>query len=79
MHITATDEQSAARDDDTSPMVRYPQLKNEGVPFSRQHLSTWLEERGEYPRRIQLSANVIAWDRAEIRAWRARRRDRRAP
>jgi predicted DNA-binding transcriptional regulator AlpA len=70
---TAADEQAPVRDDgEPSPLLRYHQLAAEGVPFSRQHLAT-LEERGEFPRRVRLSANVIAWDRAEVRAWRASR------
>jgi predicted DNA-binding transcriptional regulator AlpA len=70
---TAVDEQSPARDDgEPSPLLRYHELAGEGVPFSRQHLQV-LEERGEFPRRVRLSANVIAWDRAEVRAWRASR------
>jgi predicted DNA-binding transcriptional regulator AlpA len=69
---TATDEQDPARDSSASVLLRYHQLADEGVPFSRQHLGV-LEERGEFPKRIRLSANTIAWDRAEVRAWRTSR------
>ncbi len=56
-----------------SPLVRYSRLNvEEGIPYSRTHLAA-LEARGEFPRRIKLSANVIAWDRAEVRAWRRSR------
>jgi predicted DNA-binding transcriptional regulator AlpA len=54
------------------PFVRYHQLKPMGIPFSRQHLNL-LESRGEFPKRVKLSARVIAWKLSELRAWMAQR------
>ena len=34
--------------------VRYSELKDYGIPFSRQHLNT-LEEQGRFPQRVHLS------------------------
>jgi predicted DNA-binding transcriptional regulator AlpA len=52
--------------------VRYHQLRTMGIPFSRQHLNL-LESRGEFPKRVKLSARVIAWRLSEIREWMAKR------
>ena len=52
--------------------VRYPELKRHGIPFSRQHIAT-LEAQGKFPKRVRLSARVIAWRLSEIRDWMARR------
>ena len=52
--------------------VRYPQLKDYGIPFSRTHLAD-LEARGLFPSRVRLSANVIAWRLSEIIEWMHRR------
>jgi predicted DNA-binding transcriptional regulator AlpA len=52
--------------------VRYPELKDYGIPFSRQHLAT-LEEQGRFPRRVNLSQRVIAWRLSELRDWMAKR------
>ena len=67
-----------SKNDETSPhkappLMRYDELRSEGIFFSRPHLAT-LEARGEFPRRIRLGANSIAWDREAVRAWVARRR-----
>jgi predicted DNA-binding transcriptional regulator AlpA len=52
--------------------IRYHQLAQLGIPYSRQHL-TVLEDRGEFPKRVKLSARVIAWRLSEIRNWMAKR------
>jgi prophage regulatory protein len=52
--------------------VRYPDLKPLGVPFSRQHLAV-LEESGRFPKRVKLSARVVAWRLSEIIDWMATR------
>jgi predicted DNA-binding transcriptional regulator AlpA len=54
------------------PFVRYHQLAPMGIPYSRQHL-TLLEGRGEFPKRVKLSARVVAWRLSEIRDWMAKR------
>jgi prophage regulatory protein len=48
--------------------VRYHELKDYGVPYSRQHL-TILESRGDFPKRVKLSERVIAWRLSELRRW----------
>jgi len=49
--------------------VRYGELEGEyGIPYSRPSLSR-LEKKGEFPKRIRWSANVIVWRRDEIERW----------
>jgi predicted DNA-binding transcriptional regulator AlpA len=52
--------------------VRYHELKDYGIPFSRQHIAS-LEEQGRFPRRVNLSPRVIAWRLSSLRAWMATR------
>jgi predicted DNA-binding transcriptional regulator AlpA len=52
--------------------VRYHELKDYGIPFSRQHLAS-LEEQGRFPQRVKLSQGVIAWRLSELRDWMAKR------
>lgn len=42
------------------------------VPFSPNHLRR-LEAQGDFPRRIRIGANRIAWLRAEVEQWLADR------
>ncbi|MBF9027071.1 AlpA family phage regulatory protein [Rhodobacterales bacterium FZCC0188] len=42
------------------------------VPFSPNHLRR-LEARGDFPRRIRIGANRIAWLRDEVEQWLADR------
>ena len=42
------------------------------VPFSPNHLRR-LEAQGDFPRRVRIGANRIAWPRAEVEAWLAGR------
>ncbi len=42
------------------------------VPFSPNHLRR-LEAQGDFPRRVRVGANRIAWLRAEVEAWLAGR------
>ena len=42
------------------------------VPFSPNHLRR-LEAQGDFPRRVRIVANRIAWLRAEVEAWLAGR------
>ena len=42
------------------------------VPFSPNHLRR-LEAQGDFPRRVSVGANRIAWLRAEVEAWLAGR------
>lgn len=50
----------------------FPELAQNGVPFCRVHLGR-LERAGEFPKRIRLSANRVAWLRDEIEEWKRRR------
>jgi predicted DNA-binding transcriptional regulator AlpA len=52
--------------------VRYHELKDYGIPFSRQHLSN-LEEQGRFPPRVKLSPRIIAWRLSELKDWMAKR------
>ena len=36
--------------------------------YTRQHINI-LEERGDFPRRIQLGPNSVAWLQCEVDAW----------
>lgn len=38
------------------------------VPFSPNHLRR-LEAQGDFPRRVRIGANRIAWLRAEVEKW----------
>jgi predicted DNA-binding transcriptional regulator AlpA len=42
------------------------------VPYSRAHLYR-LEDQGEFPKRKRIGANRVAWVRAEIERWLAKR------
>ena len=42
------------------------------VPYSRAHLYR-LEDQGEFPKRKRIGANRIAWVRAEVEQWLAKR------
>ena len=42
------------------------------VPYSRAHLYR-LEDQGEFPKRKRIGANRIAWKRAEVEEWLAKR------
>ena len=42
------------------------------VPYSRAHLYR-LENQGEFPKRKRIGANRIAWVRAEVEQWLAKR------
>jgi len=52
--------------------VRYAELKDFGIPFSRQHIAS-LEEQGRFPQRVNLSPRVVAWRLSELREWMAQR------
>jgi prophage regulatory protein len=52
-------------------MLRLPQLL-EIVPLSKRRIDQ-LEEAGEFPARVALGANAIAWVEAEVREWLAAR------
>jgi prophage regulatory protein len=62
--------------------LRYPELRTlKGVPFSRMHLGR-LERAGQFPRRVSLGANTVAWREDEVDAFlsaRAAERDNRQP
>ena len=39
-----------------------------GIPYSLQHVAR-LEKAGQFPQRIQLGPNRVAWLRSEIEDW----------
>jgi prophage regulatory protein len=48
-------------------LIRRDELKRR-VPYSLTHV--WrLEQRGEFPKRIVIGENRVAWDEAEVDAW----------
>lgn len=60
--------------------IRRKQLR-EMIPLADSTIYE-MEQRGEFPRRLALSARCIVWDLAEVEAWLAARRAtplRRAP
>lgn len=52
----------------TAPLVRYPDLKPLGIPFSKSHIYH-LMQLEEFPRPIRLTANTVAWLREEVEDW----------
>jgi len=53
--------------------IRFAQLQQR-VPLSRTQI--WrLERQGLFPKRIQLSANTVGWDAAEIDEWLQQRKE----
>ncbi|MCW8309113.1 AlpA family phage regulatory protein [Acidiphilium sp. PA] len=52
--------------------IRYPELKDRGIPWTRVHLGR-LVRAGEFPPPVNLGGNSIAWVEAEIDAWAAER------
>jgi prophage regulatory protein len=56
--------------------LRYADLKSKGVTFTRVHLNR-LEAAGQFPRKVPLGANTVAWIEAEVDDWIAERIARR--
>jgi predicted DNA-binding transcriptional regulator AlpA len=50
------------------PFVIYDELREFGIPFSRKHILD-LMRRSQFPAARQISANRVAWVRAEIEAY----------
>ena len=46
------------------------------VPYTRQHVLR-MEKAGEFPVRVQLGANRVGWNLAEVKAWIQQRMDAR--
>ena len=53
-------------------VLTFDQLKGKGVPYCRMHIDR-LEKAGEFPKRVQLSPNRVAWVESEIDDWIAQR------
>jgi predicted DNA-binding transcriptional regulator AlpA len=66
------DEQLTLPETGFDRFVRYAELKDFGIPFSRTYLAE-LEARGRFPARVRLSPNTIAWKLSELRIWAAER------
>lgn len=58
--------------------VRFSELKDWGVPWSRVHVDR-LERAGKFPRRVHLGENTVAWAEGDINAWLAARQAASAP
>ena len=39
-----------------------------GIPYSHQHIAR-LEKAGQFPKRIRLGQNRVAWMQSEVEAW----------
>jgi prophage regulatory protein len=48
-------------------LLAWPQVERR-VPYTRQHIYR-LERAGEFPRRVQVGANRVAWRESEVDAW----------
>lgn len=47
-------------------LLRFPELKGtRGIHFSRRHLLR-LEDKGTFPKRVQMSENAVGWVEEEI-------------
>jgi prophage regulatory protein len=54
-------------------LLRFPQLKSEkGIPFCRVHIDR-LERGNNFPSRIRLGTNTVAWAEDEVDGWIAAR------
>jgi prophage regulatory protein len=55
-------------------LLRFSDLKSrKSIPFSRVHLAR-LEAQGNFPRRIRLSENTVAWYENEVDDWLAEKK-----
>jgi prophage regulatory protein len=48
-------------------LLRFPQLKSKGIPWTRMHLDR-LERAGSFPKRVHLGSNTVGWVEDEIDA-----------
>lgn len=53
---------------ETKPRFMRSQELSEAIPYSQNHVRR-LEAAGLFPKRIQIGANRVAWNRAEVEAW----------
>jgi predicted DNA-binding transcriptional regulator AlpA len=49
-------------------VLRFKQLAERGIDYSRKHIRA-LEAEGKFPVRIALGANSVAWHEREIDEW----------
>jgi prophage regulatory protein len=49
-------------------LYRFRDLRAAGVPFTRKHVVD-LERRGQFPQRVNLTENTVAWVAEEVDAW----------
>lgn len=57
--------------------LRFPQLSSDkGIDYSRMHIDR-LEKAGNFPARVQVGPNTVAWVEEEIDAWQKARVERR--
>lgn len=61
-------ERAAARKEKISRLILFPELRERGIPYSREHLRR-LMLAGQFPQRRQLSEGRVGWIEAEIDAW----------
>jgi predicted DNA-binding transcriptional regulator AlpA len=54
----------------TNPVrvLTWPQVQAKGIPYSRMHADR-LEKAGQFPPRLQLGANRVAWLESDIDEW----------
>jgi predicted DNA-binding transcriptional regulator AlpA len=51
-----------------SRLIRFNELRNFGIPWSRPHLSR-LEKEGRFPKRITMSKRTMGWAETDIEAF----------
>ena len=56
----------------TTKVLRFGQLAERGIDYSRKHIRA-LESEDKFPARIALGANSVAWYEHEIDEWLASR------
>jgi prophage regulatory protein len=56
----------------TTKVLRFDDLAERGVPFTRKHIRT-LESEAKFPLRVQLGTNSVGWLASDIDAWIASR------
>ncbi|UNC15595.1 AlpA family phage regulatory protein [Acidiphilium multivorum] len=58
--------------------IRYQQLRERGIPWTRVHLNR-LIKAGEFPAPVNLGGNSIAWIESEVEDWAKKKAESREP
>jgi prophage regulatory protein len=52
--------------------LRYPELRQRGIPFSRQHVAN-LAKVGRFPKGVNIGEKTLVYVESEVEAWAAER------